>query len=870
MKMYAVRLLCFSFVAILFRPFALPAAELTWDADVAFPGPQDGGGNWNTLTNTWWDGTNNVLWNNSTPDSAVFGAGTADFGGVVTVPANTTNTVADIKFLVLGSGNYIISAGNAATSKLNLFGNPTVYVSNGLSAAINVVLTGTSFTKAGGGTLTLNPGAPNLFAGATYVTEGTLVIGGSSANRRVIPGDLIVTNGSTARLGQSENITNNAAVYLHAGSKLEMNSRSQTIAALLLNDGTITQSGTETLIVTGAVDVRQGAVLQSPTGAGKLDGGTLNKTTSSTVTLASRGSAASGGGLTNTALYEGTLILDYAQDLSKLLDSGSLTVNGGTLIFTNGSHTENVGSLILNNGIITNASGTVTLQIPAGTSYDVRAGEIHTVLAGSGRSLTKSTAGTVILGANNTYNGGTFISGGILQIGSGATSGTPGSTSAAVTNFGQLVFNRSDTLSISGVISGSGSVTKTGGGTLAFTPINTYLGSTTVSNGVLSIDSDATLGDGTGTLNLAGGTLNTSSSRTPSVNPVANPVYLTADSAVTTTSSSASVDLNFSNDSISGLAGTLTFRNDGADTNTDQFEPRFSGNFTFNRPIVIDNGSVGRTRLSSFNTNGTTQTFNGAISGNGSFRRSFGTGSGGVTVFNANNTYTGDTAVNNGTLLVNGSLSSSNVTVSSSGVLGGNGMIQGMVTVSSGTLSPGGSVGQLTISNSLVLQSGSSTVMELNAATGTNDLVCGLTNVNYGGTLIVTNLSGTLAGNTTFKLFAAAIYNGVFDTFILPPLGPGQSWDTSGLTHNGTIKVLSGPASPQIAALSITPDGIVVAGTGGSAGANYTVLTSTNAALPFAAWTPVATNQFGPGGEFTFTNTFSPGKPKAFFIIRVP
>ena len=37
------------------------AATLTWDADPGTAGIQDGAGTWDTTTNNWYDGANNVL-----------------------------------------------------------------------------------------------------------------------------------------------------------------------------------------------------------------------------------------------------------------------------------------------------------------------------------------------------------------------------------------------------------------------------------------------------------------------------------------------------------------------------------------------------------------------------------------------------------------------------------------------------------------------------------------------------------------------------------------------------------------------------------------------------------------------------------------
>ena len=501
-------------------------------------------------------------------------------------------------------------------------------------------------------------------------------------------------------------------------------------------------------------------------------------------------------------------------------------------------------------------------------NYDVRAGAVYTVLAGAA-GLTKTTSGTATLAAADTYTDGTLISLGTLQLGDGNTSAT---LSGSITNNAAILFNPGAAGATYGnVISGSGSITKIGSGTVAFTPINTYQGSTTISNGAITLDSDATLGDGTGTLNLSGGTLTTTASRSVNANPVSNAINLTADSAITTSSTAASVDANFSSASIGGSAGTLTFSNAAA-AGTGLYDPRFSGgSFTFSQPIVIANGAFGTTRLSSFNTNGTTQTFNGVISGTGAFRRSIGAGTGGVTVFNANNTYSGATTLNGGTLLVNGAIGSGAVAVNT-GTLGGNGTINGPVTVqNSGIVSAGTSIGILTISNSLAFLASSTNLVEINRTIGTNDLVRGLSTVTYGGTLVVSVLSGTLAAADSFKIFDAANYSGAFAAIIPATPGANLTWDTNSLAANGTLKVVSSAvAQPQIETVSLSGTNLILTGSGGTAGADYYVLTSTNLIQPRAAWTSIATNQFITGGNFNFTNAVDPLKPTLFYILQVP
>src|SRR5204863_3900057 len=124
------------------------------------------------------------------------------------------------------------------------------------------------------------------------------------------------------------------------------------------------------------------------------------------------------------------------------------------------------------------------------------------------------------------------------------------------------------------------------------------------------------------------------------------------------------------------------------------------------------------------------------------------------------------------------------------GTLGGSGLVRGPVTIqAAGRLAPGTSIGTLTISNSLTLAG--NTVMELNAATRTNDLVRGLTSVAYGGTLTLSNLAGTITASNTFKLFSANSYSGAFATLSPANPGTGLAWNTNTLALDGTLRVVS-------------------------------------------------------------------------------
>ena len=122
------------------------------------------------------------------------------------------------------------------------------------------------------------------------------------------------------------------------------------------------------------------------------------------------------------------------------------------------------------------------------------------VVSGTG-SLVQAGSGTTILTANNTYAGGTTISAGTLQIGNG---GTTGSIVGDVTDNATLAFNRSDTVTFAGLVSGTGELQQIGTGTTVLTSDSTYTGGTTISAGTLQ------LGDGGTSGNIVGDVTNSS------------------------------------------------------------------------------------------------------------------------------------------------------------------------------------------------------------------------------------------------------------------------------------------------------------------------------------------------------------------------
>jgi autotransporter-associated beta strand protein len=112
-------------------------------------------------------------------------------------------------------------------------------------------------------------------------------------------------------------------------------------------------------------------------------------------------------------------------------------------------------------------------------------------------SLVKTGPGRVVFTANSSYTGRLFIHAGVAQFGSGGTTGSPGAI-ASVINDASLVFNRSDTFNFAPNISGTGSFTQAGPGTLNLTTsVSTFTGPVLVTGGTLGVTSLANLGSGT-------------------------------------------------------------------------------------------------------------------------------------------------------------------------------------------------------------------------------------------------------------------------------------------------------------------------------------------------------------------------------------
>ncbi|MGH7978066.1 MAG: family 16 glycosylhydrolase, partial [Limisphaerales bacterium] len=165
----------------------------------------------------------------------------------------------------------------------------------------------------------------------------------------------------------------------------------------------------------------------------------------------------------------------------------------------------------------------------------------------------------------------------------------------------------------------------------------------------------------------------------------------------------------------------------------------------------------------------------------------------GTLTFSGTNTFTGATTIMLGVLFMNGSLAGpltvSGGTLSGTGAIGGNTLIESGCELSPGT-AISDSTGTLSFGGNLTLASGSTTYMEINAGTQTNDQLIVAGAMNSGGTLDVENLGGTPAAGQSFKLFSAGSQTGSFSSMTLPALNAGLAWNTNNLT-DGILSVIA-------------------------------------------------------------------------------
>ncbi|PXO10102.1 fibronectin-binding autotransporter adhesin ShdA [Salmonella enterica] len=254
-----------------------------------------------------------------------------------------------------------------------------------------------------------------------------------------------------------------------AGSTFTVTSElDETTATSNWNGSKLTKQGDGTLILSntgndyGDTEI-DGGILAAKDAAAL---GTGDVTIAESATL-----ALSQGTLDNNVTGEGQIVKSGSDELIVTGDnnySGGTTISGGTLT---ADHADSLGSGDIDN------SGVLK----------VGEGELENILSGSG-SLVKTGTGELTLSGDNSYSGGTTITGGTLTADHADSLG-----SGDIDNSGVLKVGEGE---LENTLSGSGSLVKTGTGELTLSGGNDYSGGTTIIGGTLTADHADSLGSG--------------------------------------------------------------------------------------------------------------------------------------------------------------------------------------------------------------------------------------------------------------------------------------------------------------------------------------------------------------------------------------
>ena len=348
----------------------------------------------------------------------------------------------------VGFGDGTATGGIALSGPVDLgSANRTLTVLNTTTLSGAVSGAGGAFTKDGAGTLIL--GGASSFDGGVTLNAGTLRLGNTGA---LGSGSLTQLDGtSRVDIDVAGTITNDMSVYF-----VDFLQSAELSGALTLNNATF--------------DVGIGL---TATNSGVLDGlGEVTKTGVGTLVLSGVNTYEGA-----TSIEGGAISVSSDGNLGAVPVSatpGHLSLDGGKLLATAGF------TLDANRRISLGAFGGF---IEVASTQELTYGG---VAEGVGR-LTKLGLGTLTLSGANNYSGGTLVSAGTL-------SGDTTSLQGGITNNAVLEFNQATNGSFASVVSGNGSLVKSGGGILTLTAANTYGGGTLVSSGTLSGDTTSLQG----------------------------------------------------------------------------------------------------------------------------------------------------------------------------------------------------------------------------------------------------------------------------------------------------------------------------------------------------------------------------------------
>jgi T5SS/PEP-CTERM-associated repeat protein/autotransporter-associated beta strand protein len=715
--------------------------------------------------------------------TATIGNSNGSTGSVTVNSGGTWNNSGDLSVGRNGTGSMTVSGGTVFNA------NAIIGVSNGSTGSVTVNsgtwsnASGLSVGSFGAGSLTINggtvsslvsavgalsgsTGSVTVNSGGTWTNSGYLVVGRIGTGSLTINGGTVFNTSSD--LGYSSGSTgsvtvNSGGIWNNAGSLTVGN---EGTGSLTINGGTVFNTSSDLGYFSGST----GSVTVN-------SGGTWNNAGSLTVGRSGNGSLTiENSGLVTVGNGTGTLFL--ASNLGK----GTLNIGTG------GS----AGTLQAAQVSVLTLNGTINFN-------HTNAGYLFGAAISGTLTVNQLGSGTTTLTGLNTYSGTTTISAGTLQVGNGGTNGTLGKS--AVTNNATLAFNRSNGLTVTNRISGSGSLAQNGGGTLTLSEAKTYTGGTVINAGTLATAGNETLADSGAVTVNSGGTFKLGGNETiASLNGAGTADIgaqnLTLSSGSFSGALAGSGDLYKSSANAFTLSGTSTgfsgdiylqngsvVANSSTALNANNFVLLSAGStFTANQSLVLGgidqnggtiNGSGVITAVSTITRSGELNSVLGDVTGYNSGLLKIGTG---TTTIGAANTYTGTTKVSEGTLALgsNGSYASTssaqinsgatldlaaknqslkdvkaNGSIAGTGTMTVTGTLSGSGTVNAdtvieGTHSPGNSPGIQSFGGNLTYNTGAGILLQFTGNTTNNSPV------NYDQIMVGKNLN--FNGLTTLNL----------------------------------------------------------------------------------------------------------------------
>ncbi|MDZ7619095.1 MAG: autotransporter-associated beta strand repeat-containing protein [Patescibacteria group bacterium] len=577
------------------------------------------------------------------------------------------------------------------TLSVGALGTSTTY-SGRISGAGNV-------TKTGSGTLTL--AGTNTFTGTATVSGGVLAIGNANAfgSANTSTTKVVFNSGGTVDLnGIGDALYGYTIAGTGAGGVGAIVNNGASIGTGTAQMSNLTLAANATIGGTGNF-----ALLASGHGATALDlaGRTFTKAGTNTFTVS------------NTTFTAGTIHIaggtfsqvTRAHDASMV--AFTFANNAGAGLALNG-HDLSVGSLTgggSTGGGVNLGNNTLTVgDLDTSTTYSG-------IISGADGSLIKTGSGTLTLSGASTFTGSVYVNEGVLKIGNRLGLG------AANTAVTKVIVAAGATVDFNGVGDASYGYTIAGTGTAGTgTIINTgnAIGNTTLQSTRFKLAADAMIG-GTGNfallatgygatqLDLNGFTLTKAGTNTFTV-----------------------CNTTFTAGAIHIAEGTFTQHRHAHDASMVAFSLDNTtgtilnlGSYNLSVGSLAGGGSTGGnvglgTNTLTVGALGTSTTYGGVISGEGGLIK---VGTGTLTLAGAN-AYAGTTAVNAGTLQVNGTHSAGGLYTVAGAKLAGTGVIDATVSIASGGVhSPGNSVGSQTVSGE-IWNPGGRFELEVNNAAG--------------------------------------------------------------------------------------------------------------------------------------------------------